>query len=244
MKAHFFVCLFLAVNFSAAGQLADIRVFEGSYKGFVVTNKLDTVNGKIVLQEKEDIRHLQTFVRFLTVYNNQYLFRPGEIKQFGLFLGKDTLLFESLNNDFNGEVVIKGLLTTGNAVRANAFFAQKLVNGYCNLYYMRKIRMQGVQRRVNTLTYNTPGPDFRDDDGQVVKSENGLNGVEQDYFCIKKETGTVKVVDPEGNGDFFADCIELMKKIYSHQYTYNDMPQIVLEYNSCLKQRALPQIKY
>jgi hypothetical protein len=222
----------------------DPELEQGQYSGFVISSKADTAFGKILLKEEEGTGNLQILVRFTSLKGEEYLFKPGAIKGFSVFASPDTLCFESVPNSFNAEIAMGGLLAANEGIRSDSFFLEKLCSGYYNLYYIRDARIQGTHF---SYYYNGHGgidSKMRDEDEGQVTKQNGLSGFPQNYYCVKRTDGPLLVINPKKGGAFFMDNSELIEKISKGTYQYNDMLQIVTEYNEWKAKRLSAPVRY
>lgn len=223
----------------------DLEIDSGTYKGAVITLKNDTVWGSIEVQPYTGIIYLQLQVTFIAKSGNKYLYKPADLNGFIICENALCLAFESLSNDLMMEVIPRGADITGDLIpiKSSRYFVQRLLSGPYTLYYARRAREQGTQKiysNDNAGVYGTPtygvsnmrSVKYVNEQGENIEDAASVGFHLKNFYCIKKNGGSLIYIKPKKTPTCFANNKELMYKISEGTYEYADMEKIVTEYNA------------
>lgn len=225
----------------------DLEIDSGSYTGAVITLKNDTVWGRIEVQPGTGIIYLQLQVTFIANSGNKYLYKPADLNGFIICENTLCLAFESLSNDLMMEVIPRNADISGDLipVKRTRFFVQRLLSGPSTLYYVRRAREQGTQKiytNDNNLFSLNGTPSYSvtnittvkyvNEQGENIESSASVGFHLKNFYCIKKNGGSLIYLNPKKTLSCFSDNLELMHKISDGVYKYADMEKIVSEYNA------------
>lgn len=214
----------------------DITLEAGTYACFIVTLAGDTQYGKMGVRSDEKIVDFQRVLRFINKEQKVILYRPAQLRSFTFIYQDEHITFESLENTLNIEVVAADNVLYYDVARANSFFFQRITTGYYHLYYLRRIRLQGIQR-VNSTSKNGNSSILTSYSIQTDRYNNTsdeqlpLTTYPLNRYAVKRGNGKLVIMEEKKMADFFQDNPVLKSKILSKIYRYKNMPEVVKEYN-------------
>jgi hypothetical protein len=197
MKKYFFICAFLFADFFVFSQ-------EGYEVGYIITNKGDTLKGKIKDRKYTAGAANSDKISFINAEGKKNGKTPDEVKQ---YCKKGTQLFYSLPIGLDGKLKFAEILEYGDVILFG-YVSNSFVSTTSELLSKSSDKNKDGKPDITNMEYFF----------QKKNAPNSLMKVKPKKF---QETASF----------FFQSDAELMKKIESKTLGYDDIRLVVKTYN-------------